>query len=1074
MFMKKSLTRKFFIVGVGLLSLTPFLLGTSGPNSRKAARWQSVQGWQAKQHRQSGGAHAPLEQRELETMSERLQEAINLAPVARTSQTSRSSLAVALARLNGKPFDLAARLQQAPLQKAVAQPAIQGNIRWHEHNGTPVFINAAGWRGKAAKASSVTSTAEAALAFIDANRELFRLDNPRQELKIVAAWSDELGKQHVKMAQWYNGIPVWGHDLVAHLESNGELYALNARYSPTPNEIDLAAPSIDASQAIRIAEGNLATRVTIEKIEGMAKQILAYEGPRATRYIWVDQETQKAHLIWHVQIRPNLQDNWYYFVDANSGQILERYNATNFDGPATATATDLNNQTQTINVYQKGTTYYLIDASRPIFQANQPDIINDAKGALVTVDVRNNDLGNQTQVFHVTSTNNAWTDRVSVSAHSNVARVFEYYFNTYQRRSIDGNNGTIYSIIHVTQDGKPMDNAYWNGVAMAYGDGNIGFKPLAGGLDVAAHEMTHGVIDYTVKLEYKFQSGALNESYADVFGVMVDRDDWLMGEDVTKTSYIPSGALRNMQDPHNGGSSDNDNGWQPAHMNEILNYTIDQDNGGVHGNSGIPNRACYLIGNAIGKDKTEKIYYRILAQNYLNSQAQFIDQRLAAIQAATDLKNSGQLTDADIDAVKAGFDGVGITDGTSTKPPTDLPPVQGDQFVAFVNAETNDHSLWLANPVVASNADFTQLTTTQVFADASNPISVSDNGQTILFVDSQNFVRVINSDGTGEQVISTQGVWKSIALSPNATMLAATSVFEDSTIYIFDLVNSNNSKAVHLYSPTTGQGVEANSAVYSDALDWNSGSEFVIYDALNRIPQAGGGKIEYWDINILDVASGVIIPIFPPQPEGISIGNPSLAQTNDNFLVMDYADFNQGIDNIVAIDLFTGDANIVLQNGASIAYPKYSTDDSRLVFQRVENGSINLRQVQMAANKIQAASPSQGYVLAAQLPTWFAIGQRTKVDDKSEPAPVAYALHQNYPNPFNPQTEIQFDLAQRGHAVLSVYNLAGQEVARLIDATLPPGTHRVSFNAAKLPSGIYFYRLQTGVFGATKRMLVIK
>ena len=110
-----------------------------------------------------------------------------------------------------------------------------------------------------------------------------------------------------------------------------------------------------------------------------------------------------------------------------------------------------------------------------------------------------------------------------------------------------------------------------------------------------------------------------------------------------------------------------------------------------------------------------------------------------------------------------------------------------------------------------------------------------------------------------------------------------------------------------------------------------------------RAFEAGGGKIEYWDINVLDVASGVIIPIFPPQPEGISFGDPSLAQTNDNFLVLDYVDLNQGIDNIVAIDLFTGDANVVLQNGAlfspglppSLPYVVY-VDHTRAMAERGE------------------------------------------------------------------------------------------------------------------------------------------
>jgi hypothetical protein len=327
-----------------------------------------------------------------------------------------------------------------------------------------------------------------------------------------------------------------------------------------------------------------------------------------------------------------------------------------------------------------------------------------------------------------------------------------------------------------------------------------------------------------------------------------------------------------LQDPHNGGNL-GDPGWQPAHMNEFRNLTIDQDNGGVHINSGIPNRACYLIGNAIGRDKTEKIYYRVLSARYLNTQSKFVDLRLAAIRAATDLYGDNS---AEVNAVKAGFDGVGIIDNGGTQPPGDLPPVQGDQWIALVNAELADTSLYLARPEINDpSTDIVQLTTTQVYTNTGNPISASDDGSVILFVDSNNFVRGINSDGSGETVISTGGVWSSIALSPDATKLAATSVFEDSTIYIFDLVDDNNSKAIHLYSPTTQQGVQVDITVYADALDWDLSSQFVLYDAFNRIPQAGGGAIEYWDVNVLDVDNEFIFFVFLPQPEGINIGNAS-------------------------------------------------------------------------------------------------------------------------------------------------------------------------------------------------------
>src|SRR6185436_18716992 len=115
--------------------------------------------------------------------------------------------------------------------------------------------------------------------------------------------------------------------------------------------------------------------------------------------------------------------------------------------------------------------------------------------------------------------------------------------------------GNIVSIINVTDENdNNMDNAFWSGAAMFYGNGNQAFTSLAKGLDVAGHEMSHGVIQNTANLEYLSQSGALNESYADIFGSLIDRDDYKMGEDVVKLNFFPSGALRDLSNPHNGGN----------------------------------------------------------------------------------------------------------------------------------------------------------------------------------------------------------------------------------------------------------------------------------------------------------------------------------------------------------------------------------------------------------------------------------------------------------------------------------------------------------------------------------------
>jgi hypothetical protein len=159
-------------------------------------------------------------------------------------------------------------------------------------------------------------------------------------------------------------------------------------------------------------------------------------------------------------------------------------------------------------------------------------------------------------------------------------------------------------------------------------------------------------------------------------------------------------------------------------------------------------------------------------------------------------------------------------------------------------------------------------------------------------------------------------------------------------------------------------------------LDWDFSGRFVIYDALNRILQAQGNALEYWDVNLIEIDSEVIVPVFPPQPEGISIGNPSFGQTNDTLLVFDFVDFNQETDVIMAADLFEGTVNAIESIGASIGFPRYSPDDRRLVFQQFINDRLTLRQIPLAANRTQPEGPSERYVIDGQHPDWFTIGSR--------------------------------------------------------------------------------------------------
>ncbi|HGZ9072554.1 TPA: zinc metalloproteinase aureolysin [Staphylococcus aureus] len=218
--------------------------------------------------------------------------------------------------------------------------------------------------------------------------------------------------------------------------------------------------------------------------------------------------------------------------------------------------------------------------------------------------------------------------RAGVDANYYAKQTYDYYKDTFGRESYDNQGSPIVSLTHVNNYGGQdnRNNAAWIGDKMIYGDGDgRTFTSLSGANDVVAHELTHGVTQETANLEYKDQSGALNESFSDVFGYFVDDEDFLMGEDV----YTPGkegDALRSMSNPEQFG--------QPAHMKDYV-FT-EKDNGGVHTNSGIPNKAAYNVIQAIGKSKSEQIYYRALTE-YLTSNSNFKDCKDALYQAAKDL-----------------------------------------------------------------------------------------------------------------------------------------------------------------------------------------------------------------------------------------------------------------------------------------------------------------------------------------------------------------------------------------------------------------------------------------------------
>ncbi len=249
-------------------------------------------------------------------------------------------------------------------------------------------------------------------------------------------------------------------------------------------------------------------------------------------------------------------------------------------------------------------------------------------------------------------------------AYDGSSATYEFYRDVMQRNSLDGSGMELVSTVHY---GVAFDNAFWDGGQMVYGDGSGRIFQIGGltrALDVIAHELTHGVTEFTAGLAYSKQSGALNESLSDVFGSLVKQyslkqtaaeADWLIGAGI----LVPQlgAALRSMSNPGTAYTGDR----QPGHMDNYVDLPDDNDprndNGGVHINSGIPNHAFYLAAKEMGGFAWEtagKIWYTALTTR-LRPTTQFIEAAQATIEVAGELFSSTEQT-----AVRKAWTEVGV------------------------------------------------------------------------------------------------------------------------------------------------------------------------------------------------------------------------------------------------------------------------------------------------------------------------------------------------------------------------------------------------------------------------------
>ncbi len=437
--------------------------------------------------------------------------------------------------------------------------------------------------------------------------------DPEVELTLPMAKQDDLGRTHVRLDQVYKGVPVFGSQIITHLDGAGARDVTGRAFE--------GAHGLNTTPAITESQAVAAARAALGQSGGAARE------PKAKLVILPARDgSPGAKLVYQVQIfvehTDRVPERHEYFVDARDGSIV-----WHFDSLPTGTGYSLFSGNQYIpttgswgNFYTQSPTHgysYTYDYPYGAIFSDYDDV-----------------WGNNTVYNRQT---------VGVDAHFAMTRTWDYYQTRHARCGMNNGCGQTSSAVHY---GTNVANAFYTGGGMYFGDGDGSTSPWVS-VDVVAHEFTHGVTESAAGLQYFDESGAADESFSDIFGTAVEfavgiGPDYLMAEDANW------GGIRSLADPPQFG--------HPDHYSERVYIGSGYDNGGVHFNSGIQNKAFYLLAEGgthpnngifvtgVGREAAERIFYRAL-EVYVGPSSQFVDVRNACVSAARDMYGFGSAQD---------------------------------------------------------------------------------------------------------------------------------------------------------------------------------------------------------------------------------------------------------------------------------------------------------------------------------------------------------------------------------------------------------------------------------------------
>ncbi len=490
--------------------------------------------------------------------------------------------------------------------------------------------------------SDTINSSEDVLKVLENIKDEMKFKDVSEELKLISEETNE-DMTYYKFEQIYNNVPVYKQNIIVIVDKHGKINGLSGYY----------IPNIDVDVNPKTSKEDIETK--IKNILGEDPVIMSNE-----LYVWAEYESQSLIYVVKGYSSTNADE---FIVDANTGEIITETSVFDYSSTYSYTGTGMDNKSYTINLEEyfdllggAKNRYNFYDPERKISIADYR-LIGPAFSTLasaipgttpIVVDIKNGKID-------MTWENETFIQS-AITTMANYETIYDYYKNVLGRNSYDNKGSKIIINLGVTASTfskEDLNNAMWSSLTNQMYIGDWNGKSLSASLDVLAHEFTHGVVAFTANFastakkedrNKAFETGALNEGYADVLGHLIEGKNWTMAESneilrsAANPGFYKNPSIKGGEHYYPDSYLTNGRTLEQFLKDNNLTYVTDHDKGGVHTNSNVVSHAAYLMyeaGAFSSREEMAKVWYNSLLM--LSSYSNFEDSALAVIKAAKNL-----------------------------------------------------------------------------------------------------------------------------------------------------------------------------------------------------------------------------------------------------------------------------------------------------------------------------------------------------------------------------------------------------------------------------------------------------